>query len=90
MLRRAIAFLPFVAPFVLYGIYYLLMRRRALASGGTAPSLSEAPWMWLVIVGFVLLGASLVVFAIYDGSDVGGSYIPSRFEGGRVVPGEIK
>lgn len=90
MLRRAIAFLPFVAPFVIYGFYYLLMRRRALAGGGTAPPLSEAPWMWLVIVGCVLLAASLVVFAIYDGSDVGGSYIPSRFEDGRIVPGEIK
>ncbi len=90
MLRRTIAFLPFLAPFVLYGCYYLLIRRRALAGGGTAPSLSEAPWMWLVIVGFVLLAASLVVFAIYDGSDVGGSYIPSRLEDGRIVPGEIK
>lgn len=90
MLRRAIAFLPFVAPFVIYGFYYLLMRRRALAGGGTAPPLSEAPWMWLVIVGCVLLAVSLVVFAIYDGSDVGGSYIPSRFEDGRIVPGEIK
>ncbi len=90
MLRRVLAFLPFVAPFVIYGIYYLMMRRRALAGGGTAPPLSEAPWMWLVIVGSVLLAISLVVFAIYDGSDVGGSYIPSRFEDGRIVPGEIK
>lgn len=90
MLRRTIAFLPFLAPFVLYGFYYLLVRRRALAGGGRAPSLAEAPWMWLVIVGFVLLVASLVVFAIYDGSDVGGSYIPSRFEDGRIVPGEFK
>ncbi len=90
MLRRTIAFLPFLAPFVVYGVYYLLVRRRALARGGTAPSLSEAPWMWLVIVGFVLLGASLVVFAIYEGSEVGGSYIPSRLEDGKIVPGEIK
>ncbi len=90
MLRRTIAFLPFLAPFVLYGIYYLLVRRRALASGGTAPSLSEAPWVWLVIAGFILLVVSLVVFAIYDGSDIGGSYVPSRFEDGRIVPGEIK
>ncbi len=90
MLRRAIAFLPFVAPFVIYGFYYLLMRRRALAGGGTAPSLAQAPWIWLVIVGCVLLIASLAIFAIYDGSDVGGSYVPSRFEDGRIVPGEIK
>ena len=90
MLRRAIAFLPFVAPFVIYGIYYLMMRRRALASGGTAPSLTGAPWVWLVIVGSVLLAISMVIFAIYDGSDVGGSYIPSRFEDGRIVPGEFK
>lgn len=90
MLRRTIAFLPFLAPFVIYGFYYLLMRRRALAGGGTAPSLSEAPWIWLVIVGCVLLIASLVVFAIYDGSDIVGSYVPSRFEDGRIVPGEIK
>ncbi len=90
MLRRAIAFLPFLAPFVIYGFYYLLMRRRALAGGGTAPSLAEAPWVWLVIAGCVLLVTSLVVFAIFDGSDVGGSYVPSRFEGGKIVPGEIE
>lgn len=90
MLRRTIAFLPFLAPFVLYGIYYLLARRRARADGSIEPSLAEAPWMWLVIVGFVLLVISLVVFAVYDGSDVSGTYVPSRIEDGRVVPGEIK
>ncbi len=90
MLRRLIAFLPFAAPFVVYGFYYLLMRRRALAGGGTAPPLSEAPWVWLVIVGSVLLIVSLAVFAITDGSEAGGSYTPTRFEDGRIVPGEIK
>ncbi len=90
MLRRTIAFLPFIAPFVLYGFYFLLVRRRARADGTLEPSLAEAPWMWLMIAGFALLVVSMTVFAVTDGSDIGGTYVPARLEDGKLVPGEIK
>ena len=90
MLRRTIAFLPFVLPFVAYGFYFLLTRRKARADGTIEPSLADAPWVWIVIAAFGLLVISLVVFAISDGSDIAGTYVPSRIEDGRIVPGEIK
>ena len=89
MLRRAIALLPFVAPFVLYGFYFVLVRRRALANGVTAPSLAQAPWIWLVIAGLVLLIISLVGLAIYESSDVSVTYILPRIEDGKVLAGEF-
>ena len=90
MLRRAIAFLPFIAPFVLYAIYFLLVRRQARADGSSAPSLAQAPWILLVIAGCVLLVASLVVFGVTEGTEAGGTYIPTRFEDGRIVPGQFE
>ena len=90
MLRRTIAFLPFLLPFVAYGLYFLLARRRARADGTLAPSLVDAPWVWIVMTGLALLVVSLVVFAVTDGSDISGTYVPSRIEDGRIVPGEFE
>ena len=87
MLRRTIAFLPFALPFVAYGFYFLLARRKARADGTIQPSLVDAPWVWIVIAGFGLLVISLVGFAISDGRDSAGPDVPSRIAVGRSVPG---
>ncbi len=90
MMRRTIAILPFIAPFVIYGVYFLLVRRRARADGSKEPSLAEAPWISLVIAGLVLLIASLVWLAIDESGGISGAFDRARFEDGKIVPGQFE
>jgi hypothetical protein len=75
--------LPFLAPFILFGLYRLLVTRgRAV--------LERTPWFLLTVSGIVLACGSLVALALVGGDPPGGSYVPPRIEDGRIVPGEVK
>lgn len=75
--------LPFLAPFILFGLYRLLVTRgRAV--------LERTPWFMLAAAGLVLACGSLVTLAFVGGDPPGGSYQPPRIEDGRIVPGEVK
>lgn len=75
--------LPFLAPFLAFFAYRLLVTRgRGL--------LESPPWYALVVTGLVLACASLVSLAFVGGGDPGGRYEPARLEGGRVVPGRVE
>ncbi len=87
MLRRLIPILPFLLPFIAFGIYVLIARWRD-ARGG--PRWENAPWVWLVSAGLVLVILSLVGLALVGDGNIDGTYIPGRFEDGRIVPGEIR
>ena len=75
--------LPFLAPFLVFSAYRLLVTRgRGL--------LDRTPWFVLSVTGLVLACASLVSLAFLGGSPPGGTYVPPRIEGGQVLPGEVK
>ena len=77
------AVLPFLAPFLAFAAYRLLVTRgRGL--------LDHTPWFVLTVVGLVLACASLASLAFLGGDAPGGTYVPPRIEDGRIVPGEVK
>jgi len=76
----------FFAPFVAFALF-LAARRRALSLGLYREA---APVIELAIGGMVLVVASLVLFAAYHDGNAGGTYVPDRFENGRLVPGRIQ
>lgn len=75
--------LPFLAPFLAFGAYRLLVTRGRGILGRT-------PWFVLTATGMVLACASLASWAFLGGDPAGGAYVPSRIENGRIVPGEVK
>ena len=84
MLRILLHYLlPFVLPILAYAVYVYL------TNTGTAGWLGRAPWIWLFGAGAALVAVSLVAWGLIEGADPGTTYIPPRFEGGRVVPGEF-
>lgn len=87
MLRRLIPILPFLLPFIAFGIYVLVARWAQLKHG---PTWDRAPWVWLTIIGLGLVIVTLVALALVGDGNIGGTYIPDRFEDGRIVPGEIR
>ena len=84
MLRFLIQYiLPLFLPLLLY-LGFL-----RLASGMTPDWVNRAPWVPLLGAGVVLLGISLIAWGALEGADPASTYVPPRFEDGRVVPGRF-
>jgi hypothetical protein len=75
--------LPFLAPFLLFFAYRLLVTK---GSG----LVERTPWFVLVVSGLVLACASLVSLAFTGGAEPGGRYEPARIEDGKIVPGAVR
>jgi uncharacterized membrane protein YbhN (UPF0104 family) len=74
----------FLLPFVLYGLYLVIRRRKALAwSSWSDHSL------WLAIAGLVIVIASLIFTAVTSERHTG-AFVPTHIENGRVVPGQFQ
>lgn len=82
----AIEIALFLAPFAAFALF-ALMRRKAMSLGLFR---DEAPLMELAIGGLVLVIVSLLGLAAFHDGSAGGTYVPDRFENGRVVPGRIQ
>jgi hypothetical protein len=72
--------LPLLLPFLIYLAYV------AATEGRTPAWLDETPWLALAGAGVALLAVSLVTWSVLTGSPTGETYVPPRFEDGRVVP----
>jgi hypothetical protein len=73
---------PFVAPFLVFFVWRLLVtRERAF--------LERTPWYILTLAGFVLAAASVVSLAFLTGSPPDEVYLPPHMEDGKVVPGRF-
>ena len=81
--------LPLLLPTVFF-VAWVLLTRRGSRGEGAMQRLERGPWFWLTAAGIVLVAAVLAYVAVTGGDDPGGTYVPPRFEGGRIIPGEIK
>ena len=79
--------LPLLAPFLLYLAWNAYVRHKAKKAGDEPPSLEKGPIFWSLIAGLVLMMGSLITLALIGGDPAGGgSYVPPRFEDGKIVP----
>jgi len=76
----------FLAPFLVFAV--LLWARRRVLSVGLFRT--EAPIIELAIAGLVLVIASLVALSAFHDGNVASTYVPDRFENGRLVPGHFE
>jgi hypothetical protein len=78
MLRILLQYvLPLVLPFLAWLIYARLAHKPE----------RDAPWIGLAAAGVGLLAVSLVTWGLLGGSEPGETYVPARFEDGKLVPG---
>jgi hypothetical protein len=88
MLRKLLFHgIPLILPFLVYGFWMYVVRRKKEASGGLW---DDAPWTWLMVGGFVLMIASLFAVGLLSGEDPGGTYIPPHVVDGEIVPGQVR
>lgn len=83
--------LPFLVPFIAYGIYWWAAKRRQLAAAqGTPPSALESfPWTWLIAAGAGLAVLTLSLTVILGGNDPSEKYHSPRLEDGKIIPGRF-
>ena len=76
--------LLFLLPFLVYAAYVVWVK-------GVAPNraMAGAPFLWLVIAGFVVLFVGLFTLVEFSGGNRDGSYQPSVLEDGVIKPGGI-
>ena len=79
--------LPLVLPTAAYLTWVWYYRKRAEALGGDPPEITKGALFWCLVLGLVLMIASLVVLAAITGADPGeGGYQSPRLEDGRIIP----
>lgn len=76
---------PLVTPFIIYAIWIYFDAQR---QGRGKPNWEEGNWFWAMIVGSVLVAASLGYLAT-RGGDPGSQYQAPRYEDGKIVPGKM-
>lgn len=76
--------LLFLAPFALFAIYLLLLKKQVLSIDSW-----RKPTPWLLLVGIGLVAASLI-YAGFSAPRSRGTYVPPHMEDGRLVPGYFK
>ena len=77
-------FVLFFLPFVLFGIYLIVLRRNALAWS----SWSKQSF-WLASAGLIMVILSLVATGLLSDRETG-AFVPTHIENGRVVPGRFQ
>jgi Family of unknown function (DUF6111) len=92
-------FLTIVLPLVLPTALYVAWVRLAHWSTGGSPHGPERgetvrwaalPWVWLAAAGALLLALMLFIVTVHFGTAQPGTYVPPRWENGRIVPGHIE
>ncbi len=81
--------LPLLLPAAIFLGWVMLTRKRAGSQETAMERLQRGPWFWLVVGGFALMAAGLAYVGLTQGSKPGGTYMAPRYEGGRVIPGEV-
>jgi hypothetical protein len=81
--------LLFLLPAAMYVGYVLLTRRGNTSAGAVV---SDAPLVWLFVVGALLVVATLIYYAtVTPGGKPGQVYTPPRMgKDGRIEPGQLK
>jgi len=79
--------LPLLLPTAIY-VGWLIVAHR-VQRNGTVPWV-ELPWVWLAGAGLLLLVLVLFVVHVHFGAPETGTYVPPRWEDGRIVPSHIE
>lgn len=73
-------------PSIIYFSYVFLKGN----SKSSEEAVSNAPILWLLILGVMLMLATLFIFGQWDGSDPNKQYHPPVYRDGVIVPGHVE
>lgn len=78
--------LPLILPLVVYLLWTWIVGRKT-RKPEDPPFWYEGPYFWLIVAGFALMVTVLATTVYFtEGGPPDGTYVPPRFEDGRIVP----
>ena len=81
------AVLPFLLPTLVF-ITWIVLSQRHDHEKSVVERISSGPWLWLLLIGFILFAIGLGYLSL-DGVPPGGTYQAPRLENGIIVPGRV-
>ena len=81
--------LLFLLPTALY-VAYMLVRHRHQPQGSARQIIDDAPIVWLLVSGAIVMIAGLAYFGSYTGGKPGEQYQPPVYRDGKIIPGQRK
>jgi heme A synthase len=82
--------IPFLVPLAAYLVWAWYRIAHAKKHGGEAPVIEKGPLPWLLLAGAVLTLVLMGTTALLRGGDPDATYVPPRYEDGRIVPGRME
>jgi len=83
--------LPLALPLAVYLTYIWWRRGRAVKAGDDVPAVERTHVFISILIGFVLMAASLTWIAVVSGEAPGeGTYQSPRYEDGKILPPAFK
>ena len=81
--------LLFLLPTLIY-VAFMLIRRRDQPHGTARQIIDDAPVIWLLVSGAVVMIAGLAYFGSHTGGKPGEAYQPPIYRDGKIIPGQRK
>lgn len=82
-------FWPALIPFLLYVLWFIVVRHKAVMAGKEPPRFRDGPMYWMVIATLLVAGLCFVALGMSQ-SGVKGKYIPAHMENGKLIPAQVK
>ncbi|MBL4907018.1 MAG: hypothetical protein JKX94_06160 [Sneathiella sp.] len=76
--------IPLLIPFVVYGLYLYFSRRAGGEKTWQGKSIAIS-----TLIGLIFMAISLMALGVIRDDLVDGTYIPPRFEDGKIIPPQI-
>ena len=82
---------PLFLPTVLYLLYLFALRPRlAPQPPGGGPDEKRPPWLWLAVIGAVLMLITFFTVARLEDAPPGSHYEPAQLQDGTIQPGRLE
>jgi hypothetical protein len=81
---------PFLLPLAAYLAWVWYRTAHAKRHGGEAPPIEQGPWPLMLLIGALLALTLMGTTALLRGGDPNSTYIPPRYEDGKIVPGHLE
>ncbi|MEH6404547.1 MAG: DUF6111 family protein [Sneathiella sp.] len=76
--------IPLLIPFVVYAIYLYFAQKAGSDKTWQGKSIAIS-----TLIGLILMAMSMVVLGLFNGDSIEGTYVPPRFENGKLIGAEI-
>lgn len=91
MVRVLLTYLiPFLLPLAAYMAWAWYRTAHVKKHGGESPTIEKGPWPILLLLGAVLAVGLMGTMALFQGGDPDSTYVPPRYEDGKIVPGRLE